>query len=565
MLIEDFDFDAEVSLLEAAGAGPEKYLMHANAHSMASQKYLAACKSLAGGVTPERKKLMRALGKKHEAAAKALTDIANHHTKATFAATDKKRQALRNPGMKQSMNEETLDEARLLKHSDGWYSVRRTNHYAKNHSVEHLDDQGNWIPDSGMVHSSDWHGIRHSNKEKAMANARKHGVELKEDLDETFSKFETGEGDRRTKEQAHFGKHLSKTLGTKHVHVTHANKGGLTIHSKHEGGEHRHMNEVSKHLESMGVEHRREGGPNHIGPGRSKSRIYIPSWTGHEHGAKMLRAEHDAKPENIEADRDRLLPKHEGYEMKTGDLIRLAIENKPLEFRGLVWEMLVDRAHDALEQLRDGVMEAVAADADNSDEDDEDEGEASPGGGEDDHEGGLEEDRIDELSRKTLGSYAKKANQAAIDTAHEMGIKKAEEDEITRFTNRLGKNGSFATRDELHKNADVDHESNRKRYRTLGKRVQGHKRAIDRLTKEDYIPEAQDGEYLSKAGAEAARQPYPKGPCPMEKEPEPAGKRFPTGRQKGDFAQRKLGQVKRGARGSPGRLGDEDRLENSRN
>jgi hypothetical protein len=96
----------------------------------------------------------------------------------------------------------------------------------------------------------------------------------------------------------------------------------------------------------------------------------------------------------------------------------------------------------------------------------------------------------------------------------------------------------------------------------MGKGKDGHHVQVNHGV--DYIREAQDGAYYSAAGAAAARNPT-KGSMPMEKEPEPGGKRFPTGRQEGDFAMKKLGQVKRGARGSKGRLGDEDRLDNSRN
>lgn len=64
-------------------------------------------------------------------------------------------------------------------------------------------------------------------------------------------------------------------------------------------------------------------------------------------------------------------------------------------------------------------------------------------------------EQLDELTKKTLGSYIQKASASLGDRAIEYGTKKAAQDEVDRFTNRLGvKNGlygDYKSRDAISK------------------------------------------------------------------------------------------------------------------
>lgn len=482
MIIEDFDPDEEIALLEAAGAGPEKYLMHANAHSMAAQKYMAACKSTAGAVTPERKKLMRALGKKHKAAADALSAIANHHVDATFAATDKKRQALRNPAM--AVNEDTDDHHRALT-NHGW---KHTDYHGDGEAYyEHKDHPKDAVTVSGTGSWTHWRG-GHDQAGGSEASGLRHHLRRFHDNSDSYLKEDV----------------LDEA--THRVHIKYDDPSGTGIASMHVL-----VNAKSK-------EHAKSRAMNQIG-----------SWphpiSGYKN-ARVHRVEELKKKVNEEMI-------DEGYEMENGDLIRLAILEKPLEFREMVYEMLVDRAHDALEDLRVSVYEALVADADDSDGDSEDdEGEGSPE---------IEEsEQIDELSKGTLGRYIKaSASDRQERAVHGKELENAD-DNLYKSALSLGAKVGGETRSKAYDMRDSLKKDINDNRRKQSDRSLGIHRALKRLTKEG-VDEAQDGAYFSAAGAAASRNPT-KGTMPMEREPEPGGKRFPTGRQEGDVAMKKLGQ-----------------------
>lgn len=105
----DLDPDIDwVALLEAQGAGPEKYHAHSNAHAMACQKYTVAAQQAKSTGNHERAKLLRKIGKKHKEVAAALADIANHHVGATYSIHMKKKAELM-PKKKQPVTEEKIE------------------------------------------------------------------------------------------------------------------------------------------------------------------------------------------------------------------------------------------------------------------------------------------------------------------------------------------------------------------------------------------------------------------------------------------------------------------------
>jgi hypothetical protein len=94
-----------------------------------------------------------------------------------------------------------------------------------------------------------------------------------------------------------------------------------------------------------------------------------------------------------------------------------------------------------------------------------------------------EDAQIDELSKKTMGSYVKKASQDAADKAAQFGRKDAERKEVDRSINRHGM--SNADKDAAHsafKTTDHDVRSHEKK---AAKRLKGINRAVGKLTKEE--------------------------------------------------------------------------------
>lgn len=95
--------------------------------------------------------------------------------------------------------------------------------------------------------------------------------------------------------------------------------------------------------------------------------------------------------------------------------------------------------------------------------------------------GKTEETQIDELSKKTMGSYVKKASQSAADHGMQAGRKQAERDEVDRSTNRHGN----VDRDAVHKAFKTTHHDVKKPEQKAAKRLKGIHRAIGKLTKEE--------------------------------------------------------------------------------
>ena len=93
-----------------------------------------------------------------------------------------------------------------------------------------------------------------------------------------------------------------------------------------------------------------------------------------------------------------------------------------------------------------------------------------------------EEVQIDELSKKTLASYIGKAATSAANKASEFGRKSAERDEMDRMMNRHMK---FSDKEDIHKKMGTTYRDVEEPREKVGKRVQGIKRATDRLAKEE--------------------------------------------------------------------------------
>jgi hypothetical protein len=93
-------------------------------------------------------------------------------------------------------------------------------------------------------------------------------------------------------------------------------------------------------------------------------------------------------------------------------------------------------------------------------------------------------EQIDELSKKTLSSYTRKAASSMGTAAHDLGQKKAAADEVDRMTNRNMPN-KYAVRDQMKKALGADHDAQSKDQNTIGKRLKGIDKATARLAKEE--------------------------------------------------------------------------------
>lgn len=92
-----------------------------------------------------------------------------------------------------------------------------------------------------------------------------------------------------------------------------------------------------------------------------------------------------------------------------------------------------------------------------------------------------EAEQIDELSKKTLGSYVKKASDNAAIHGMKYGEKKAQSDEMDRMMNR---HMSYSDKDKVRsimKTTSSDVDAPREK---AARRLQGIDRAVNRLTKD---------------------------------------------------------------------------------
>lgn len=130
------------------------------------------------------------------------------------------------------------------------------------------------------------------NKLEDKIHGRLRGIEraskrlAKEELDEAFRRIETGESERRTREQAAAGHHIFRALKSAGhaVDVEHHPKGGLNIRSRTEGrpGHNSQIRAMSKHLDNMGIPHRYEESER-----RHHDRLYVLSNDAHHIGQNL--------------------------------------------------------------------------------------------------------------------------------------------------------------------------------------------------------------------------------------------------------------------------------------
>lgn len=165
--------------------------------------------------------------------------------------------------------------------------------------------------------------------------------------------------------------------------------------------------------------------------------------------------------------------------MSLKDLIAAAFNKDATAFESAFGAVMQDKVAAGLQSRFSAVAEeAELEEAKKSEKDDEEDDK------EDDDEDEMCEDvdQIDELSKKTLGSYVKKASQHSADIAHAMGQNRATRDDVARFTNR-NMPGQHKVRDELEKTLGADADTERKNRKTFNKRSTGIDRAVDKLSK----------------------------------------------------------------------------------
>lgn len=95
----------------------------------------------------------------------------------------------------------------------------------------------------------------------------------------------------------------------------------------------------------------------------------------------------------------------------------------------------------------------------------------------------VEEAKVNELSKSTLGSYVKKASQDAADKAADFGRKDADQKSVQRSLNRHGM--SSADHDAVHKAYKTTDSDVRKPEKKAAKRLKGINTAVKKLTKEE--------------------------------------------------------------------------------
>ena len=121
----------------------------------------------------------------------------------------------------------------------------------------------------------------------------------------------------------------------------------------------------------------------------------------------------------------------------------------------------------------------------------------------------VEEAKVNELSKSTLGSYVKKASQDAADKAADFGRKDADQKSVQRSLNRHGM--SSADHDAVHKAYKTTDSDVRKPEKKAAKRLKGINTAVKKLTKEEeQVDEVDKGFGSRMKAADAAANIYSK-------------------------------------------------------
>ncbi len=157
--------------------------------------------------------------------------------------------------------------------------------------------------------------------------------------------------------------------------------------------------------------------------------------------------------------------------MSVRNLISAAYNKDAASFESTLHAVMQEKMAAAIQSRFSPAMyeEEVELEEAKASEDDEDE----------DEEDEDEEDQLDELSKKTLGSYVKKASDNAASHAVKYGEKKAQSDEMDRLMNR---HMSYSDKDKVRgimKTTSSDVEAPREK---AAKRLKGIERATDKLS-----------------------------------------------------------------------------------
>lgn len=158
--------------------------------------------------------------------------------------------------------------------------------------------------------------------------------------------------------------------------------------------------------------------------------------------------------------------------MSVRDLITAAFNKDAASFEDTLNVVMQEKMAAAVQARFSPAVYEEEIDLDES-KDDEDE---------DDDQMCEDVEELDELSKKTLASYTKKAADSMGNAAHSLGKKSERADEVDRMTNRHMPD-KYNVRDNLKKSLDADEKSQRKDRHTIGKRIVGISQATDRLSK----------------------------------------------------------------------------------
>lgn len=158
--------------------------------------------------------------------------------------------------------------------------------------------------------------------------------------------------------------------------------------------------------------------------------------------------------------------------MSIKDLIAAAYNKDATSFESAFQSIMQDKVAAAVESAF--TVEEVEEELDEAKKSEKDKEE------EDEDEMCEDVDQIDELSKKTLGSYVKKASDNAASHAIKYGEKKAHSDEMDRMMNR---HMSYDDKDKVRgimKTTNKDVNAPREK---AAKRLAGIDRAVDKLSK----------------------------------------------------------------------------------
>lgn len=518
---EDFDFDAELALLEAQGPqGADKYFMHANAHMTAFTKYAAEAKQCRASGNHERAKQMTRAGKSHKDAAEALSKLANLHVNVAHSRKMQVRQTMPaklqegkaketedgyegkafNPkGKKVKVfvpKKKVVNEVRAIpldyheaaddldKHGWEWGSGGRTHGSFshpehKNHEI-HAEHEGEW---HHVIHdhdSGDYEVIRGGKSNHTLHKHLNKFHGIKEEVNEAIatSRIDPDSGSDRAKiiDAAHEGGH--------HVEDERDHRGHVVIHHNSDLAKSIFRSHISKH-----------------------ARCHIV--------------------EEIEMTDENDIEFNEGEEFNpVSSLIAFAIQQKPLDFERLVGEIMVDRIADALVDVKQYVAETVSPDyhetgihpicADKgenvSGQDDIAPEKIKNPGNKNVSDGSStkpvkikdkpavknvkeETEELDEISGKVLGSYIQKARAditKKVDHSNELGshpsVKKITDKRSELYGRKdYDKHGRSKHRDAINKTYDKEAEAKRKldpdyvKNTNHGKRYRGIEKAAHKL------------------------------------------------------------------------------------